>query len=291
MDNPTVSTKELIKKIRYIGDTYPKDELDRLLKREDTITELIDILNLVSQKPELFLSEPERFDHIYAAILLGQLGAREAFYPFLEILKLPNDLALDLYDEYLVTTAGRILADTYPGEIIMDGNSPSFPDLDALFELIDDISLDECIRATGIQAITSLVLQKRISGEMIEYYYHDLLRGDLDDETGYIYTILIDSCMVLNFRNLYDDIEEVFAQKKVDPFHMSLDDVEAQFRNYDPMYANDYLPITNIHEEFTWWNGQFQPDNTRNIGELKVGRNEPCPCGSGKKYKKCCGKS
>ena len=23
--------------------------------------------------------------------------------------------------------------------------------------------------------------------------------------------------------------------------------------------------------------------------EKKVGRNEPCPCGSGKKYKKCCG--
>jgi SWIM/SEC-C metal-binding protein len=24
--------------------------------------------------------------------------------------------------------------------------------------------------------------------------------------------------------------------------------------------------------------------------ETKVGRNDPCPCGSGKKYKKCCGK-
>jgi len=24
--------------------------------------------------------------------------------------------------------------------------------------------------------------------------------------------------------------------------------------------------------------------------ENKVGRNDPCPCGSGKKYKKCCGK-
>jgi uncharacterized protein YecA (UPF0149 family) len=22
----------------------------------------------------------------------------------------------------------------------------------------------------------------------------------------------------------------------------------------------------------------------------KVGRNDPCPCGSGKKYKKCCGR-
>ena len=26
------------------------------------------------------------------------------------------------------------------------------------------------------------------------------------------------------------------------------------------------------------------------ISENKVKRNEPCPCGSGKKYKKCCGK-
>ena len=25
------------------------------------------------------------------------------------------------------------------------------------------------------------------------------------------------------------------------------------------------------------------------IAEKKVGRNEPCPCGSGKKYKRCCG--
>nr|WP_320027046.1 SEC-C metal-binding domain-containing protein [uncultured Acetobacterium sp.] len=25
------------------------------------------------------------------------------------------------------------------------------------------------------------------------------------------------------------------------------------------------------------------------VNEVKVGRNDPCPCGSGKKYKKCCG--
>jgi preprotein translocase subunit SecA len=24
--------------------------------------------------------------------------------------------------------------------------------------------------------------------------------------------------------------------------------------------------------------------------EKKIGRNDPCPCGSGKKYKQCCGK-
>ena len=26
------------------------------------------------------------------------------------------------------------------------------------------------------------------------------------------------------------------------------------------------------------------------VNENKIGRNDPCPCGSGKKYKKCCGK-
>ncbi|MFA6636966.1 MAG: preprotein translocase subunit SecA [Candidatus Omnitrophota bacterium] len=32
-----------------------------------------------------------------------------------------------------------------------------------------------------------------------------------------------------------------------------------------------------------------KPDSTFKREEPKVGRNEPCPCGSGKKYKKCCG--
>ena len=27
------------------------------------------------------------------------------------------------------------------------------------------------------------------------------------------------------------------------------------------------------------------------IAEKKIGRNDPCPCGSGKKYKKCCGRA
>nr|WP_062110053.1 SEC-C metal-binding domain-containing protein [Bacillus niameyensis] len=32
------------------------------------------------------------------------------------------------------------------------------------------------------------------------------------------------------------------------------------------------------------------PENTPIRNDKKVGRNDPCPCGSGKKYKKCCGK-
>jgi preprotein translocase subunit SecA len=32
-----------------------------------------------------------------------------------------------------------------------------------------------------------------------------------------------------------------------------------------------------------------KPDTVRRV-DPKVGRNDPCPCGSGQKYKKCCGK-
>jgi preprotein translocase subunit SecA len=33
--------------------------------------------------------------------------------------------------------------------------------------------------------------------------------------------------------------------------------------------------------------GKKQPAR---VGGRKIGRNEPCPCGSGKKYKHCCGR-
>lgn len=38
---------------------------------------------------------------------------------------------------------------------------------------------------------------------------------------------------------------------------------------------------------------EIKKDHNRSkqvINDNKVGRNDPCPCGSGKKYKKCCGK-
>jgi preprotein translocase subunit SecA len=48
---------------------------------------------------------------------------------------------------------------------------------------------------------------------------------------------------------------------------------EAAFSMFDRPKASDPAP---------------QPVAPRRVGK-KVGRNEPCPCGSGKKYKKCCG--
>ena len=63
--------------------------------------------------------------------------------------------------------------------------------------------------------------------------------------------------------------------------------------------------VASIFEENGWtYTIGLEPDKPEDITDLeillntpktviadrKVGRNEPCPCGSGKKYKKCCGK-
>ena len=41
---------------------------------------------------------------------------------------------------------------------------------------------------------------------------------------------------------------------------------------------------------WTFYDGKLVPQAPYVRQEAKVGRNDPCPCGSGKKYKKCCGK-
>ena len=56
--------------------------------------------------------------------------------------------------------------------------------------------------------------------------------------------------------------------------------------------------ISHIHHELStfkkvegkWFfdSGEIVPSTVFRTGK-KIGRNDPCPCGSGKKYKKCCG--
>ncbi|MDD5136480.1 MAG: SEC-C metal-binding domain-containing protein, partial [Candidatus Omnitrophica bacterium] len=52
------------------------------------------------------------------------------------------------------------------------------------------------------------------------------------------------------------------------------------------------LPIADAGDGAASYKGQLPQESvpTYKREDPKVGRNDPCPCGSGKKYKKCCGK-
>ena len=65
-------------------------------------------------------------------------------------------------------------------------------------------------------------------------------------------------------------------------------------------FTRRHPPITDVIQETRWWGG-FQQASAKTASPLagrvakpyyfqpKVGRNDTCPCGSGKKYKMCCG--
>lgn len=70
--------------------------------------------------------------------------------------------------------------------------------------------------------------------------------------------------------------------------------------NYEKLYFNMLDAKADWLYNLPEWESILSEEERKNITKefrvagmavsSKVGRNDPCPCGSGKKYKKCCGK-
>jgi SEC-C motif-containing protein len=67
-------------------------------------------------------------------------------------------------------------------------------------------------------------------------------------------------------------------------------DVEfvARYRDGGVEHAHHELAMFRKHED-RWHFADGRMVGPKPIVSTKIGRNEPCPCGSGTKYKKCCG--
>jgi len=73
-----------------------------------------------------------------------------------------------------------------------------------------------------------------------------------------------------------DDVEAVEQPQNVA-------NVQYQHADFDEALANPTADMTDEQ------NSQMASAETAVRGGVKVGRNDPCPCGSGKKYKQCHG--
>ena len=112
--------------------------------------------------------------------------------------------------------------------------------------------------------------------------WEEYLFGELDEECGA-------TLMVLSFfgsRQLanayYADIKPG-RRKKGDE---SFEDFAKTMRTMFPDALASYAHIgRSIFEAIL----EHSTDRDKSAVSEKTGRNEPCPCGSGKKYKKCCG--
>ena len=60
-------------------------------------------------------------------------------------------------------------------------------------------------------------------------------------------------------------------------------------RAQQPQESSPFGPPRQSNQQPARVGGDDAKPVTVRRDEPKVGRNDPCPCGSGKKYKKCCG--
>ena len=138
-------------------------------------------------------------------------------------------------------------------------------------------------------------------------YYKSLFRGKLEREPSMVWNVLVSCCCYLHPKEVYEDIKKAYKEFLVDPCFINLKEVEEYLdMNQDEIFyklKNDvhYKFIDDTISDMEWW-ACFQPEKkvkTKPLKSLstkakskkrkKIGRNDPCPCGSGKKYKKCCG--
>ena len=76
---------------------------------------------------------------------------------------------------------------------------------------------------------------------------------------------------------------DVLDRKKEENLHNKY---RKMFKKYEKLYPEKFVFDGDEHDDEDM---EFQIAQPYVRNEPKVGRNEPCPCGSGKKYKKCCG--
>lgn len=90
---------------------------------------------------------------------------------------------------------------------------------------------------------------------------------------------------------LNKDLTEEEIQAVADDFLKYLHDFLKKYPLDDPDTPDRDMDDDDFDDEFPWnfLSGSQTMPIMRRV--QKIGRNEPCPCGSGKKYKKCCGRN
>ncbi|MBN1288263.1 MAG: SEC-C domain-containing protein, partial [Actinobacteria bacterium] len=80
-----------------------------------------------------------------------------------------------------------------------------------------------------------------------------------------------------------------YQNEAFDMFHAMIESAKEDFARY--IYHAQTVEVERERAPMKVIEGRGGPDgNRQEIRQSdKVGRNDPCPCGSGKKYKKCCG--
>jgi len=239
--------------------------------------------------------------------LLGEWREKSAYRPLAQLLRCSRDDVDEILGGAITDTTHRVMAAVFDG------------DPGPLYDVILDPQADESIRSRMLEAIAMVTLR----GEMPRSEAARFLRAcysELEQDECFVWHGWQSTIALLGLVELKPLVEQAFARGFISigwlgfehfeqDLRQGIDDPAALVRQSDGEY--DLFGDT-IEELSTWY--CFRPEEVRRKeAEVRrrerekvhqntvlwgagtavnryrnVGRNDPCPCGSGRKFKKCC---
>lgn len=272
------------------------------IRIEESAPALLDVLERAARaEPLTEEDETLLFRGLY---ILGGGQQTQAFQPLLRLLRRPANEVDDLLGDLVTEDLSRIAAGAFDG------------DADALFGIIADASGDQYVRDALFGAVTFLtwnggIKREQTQGFLVRFFEDRLAEPDDEAWTGWLEAIAL-----LGLRELVPLVDDAWKQGFIPDFSYSrnefdrdLLDAEQRPQEMERFTERRLGLIEDTLEALEWTgfvpDGDLQDDEDPFTGEpldvrdwmpmepvrnpmRNVGRNDPCPCGSGKKAKKCC---
>jgi hypothetical protein len=298
----TMSPEQALIELGRDRTTHPLEALESAdAHRGELVQPLLHLLERCVTDPDS-ASEAEAQLFCYALYLMAKWRETRAYQLVIRWLSLPDAASTRLSGDVLTQDGARILA------AVCDG------DLEPIKRLVLNRGADEFSRGVAVAALALLAVWAEVPRDIIVDDFGWLAREGLEREPSYVWSALAAESADIEALAVFPDLHRAYDEGLIDPKTVGrseLDEVEASPRGDLLERMKDrYPPIDDVAKATSWW-ARFGRSASRRVEELaamaggdvddrrpmepyrapiKVGRNEPCPCGSGKKHKKCCGR-
>lgn len=283
---------------RHTGD-FPRRALEEAVEqREAIIPELLRILEETTANIKEIAEDEDYMAHIYAMFLLAQFREKRA-YPLLVGFCTADQKQFDtLMGDVTTEALDRMLASVCHG------------DTSLIERMVENPELNEYVRSAALESLAILVTEGVKSRDEVMAYFKSLFHGRLERESNFIWSSLVSNCRDLYPDELMPEIEQAFADGLADPMFIGMSSFrralaagkEAALANLASDPRQHFIEDT-IRELEGWAAFPDQETKASPVRQEppsfapaplrtgpKIGRNQPCPCGSGIKYKRCCGR-
>ncbi len=266
---------------------FPREAVEAAIANRDAITpELLRIVEDTTKNADDLEKDDGCMSHLYAIFLLAQFREKRAYPLLVDFFSLPRDQTFNLTGDIVTESLAQILASVCGG------------DTDLIKSLIENKDINGYVRGAALKSLVCLVASGEKSVEEVTAYFKTLFNGGLERVFSQIWNSLVVNTARLCSNEMLDDIEKAFEDDLVEPFYVDIETAKEMLaedheKKLDKLSKDPRFNLINdtVNEMQRW--ACFRPKkpipSKSPVTSRKVGRNEPCPCGSGKKFKKCCG--